>query len=357
MDEQKHYLKYQSTPIQAACNPLLTPSEKLIFATIYGLSSGDYNKPCWASNEYIAEYNQVTTSTVEKAIKKLTDLKYISRFTKSVIVKKGLGKLKNRYKKQRHIYTIMHPMWHSFSDLWNEAFPLKNKKAREQWYCVINALEKYKNVSSNIKYFEQIQEVITNVGGTRIKMWLDQAQTYATTLDKITVIYSKRDVGKIIRVNKQPSDGDGLNGKGVNHLLPKEHKPIEPKRKRYPKHIKPDQFDKWWVHYPKKAQKGKAKTAWNKLCSKKPKTDTPSLPQIVKATKKQKKTKQWIKSNGTFIPYPSTYLNNMRWLDDIDEMNKEYEYNQKNPNQQDLHAPNAVRAEPNKYKEPTDIRY
>lgn len=46
-ENQKNYLMYQRTLIEAAANPLLTPSEEKVFSTIYELYDSKLQKPCW----------------------------------------------------------------------------------------------------------------------------------------------------------------------------------------------------------------------------------------------------------------------------------------------------------------------
>lgn len=82
----------------------------------------------------------------------------------------------------------------------------------------------------------------------------------------------------------------------------------------FSKKITISQFETFWKDYPKKTDKGKAQTAWNKLCGKK---DAPSLKTILKAIQEQKQTQRWKKG---FIPMPTTWLNQSRWLDDPAEM-------------------------------------
>ena len=74
----------------------------------------------------------------------------------------------------------------------------------------------------------------------------------------------------------------------------------------------------FWKLYPRKAQKGKAYDAWKKLCKKK---DAPIYRELMAALRAQIKTQQW--QNKKYIPLPSTWINQYRWLDDPAEMNWE----------------------------------
>lgn len=76
-------------------------------------------------------------------------------------------------------------------------------------------------------------------------------------------------------------------------------------------------FDDFWQLYPKKADKGRALTAWNKICRKKAQ-ERPTWETIRKALQDQKKSERW--QNPKYIPHPTTWLNQSRWLDDPEQM-------------------------------------
>ncbi|MFA5526549.1 MAG: hypothetical protein WC992_06985 [Acholeplasmataceae bacterium] len=80
--------------------------------------------------------------------------------------------------------------------------------------------------------------------------------------------------------------------------------------------IVPSMFETFWNTYPRKVDKGKAKTRWNQLCRK---VDRPTWNQIRDAIQRQAATARW--SNPRYIPYPTTWLNQERWLDDPAAMN------------------------------------
>ena len=70
-------------------------------------------------------------------------------------------------------------------------------------------------------------------------------------------------------------------------------------------------FEEFWKLYPKKAGKGHARKAWQKL--------SPSnrlQEQILLSLKQQLGQPDWKKLNGQYIPHPATWLNGERWLDE-----------------------------------------
>ena len=70
-----------------------------------------------------------------------------------------------------------------------------------------------------------------------------------------------------------------------------------------------DGFDVFWSSYPKKIGKAAARKAWRKAKGK------PRLGELLESINAQKKTEQWQKDNGQFIPHPATWLNQGRWDD------------------------------------------
>ena len=70
-------------------------------------------------------------------------------------------------------------------------------------------------------------------------------------------------------------------------------------------------FDLFWNTYPRKVGKGKAEEAWVK--------HKPNVEDVLKTLTWQKESKQWFKDNGTYIPNPTTYINQKRWLDEPTE--------------------------------------
>lgn len=71
-------------------------------------------------------------------------------------------------------------------------------------------------------------------------------------------------------------------------------------------------FDRFWEAYPKKKAKVEARKRWDKL------KVTDALAQtMLDAIAEQKKSADWTREAGRFIPYPATWLNQGRWLDEL----------------------------------------
>lgn len=71
-------------------------------------------------------------------------------------------------------------------------------------------------------------------------------------------------------------------------------------------------FSRFWTVYPNKAAKGKAREAFEKVLASGVTVDT-----LIAAVRLQCRSEQWSKENGKYIPYPSTWLNQGRWEDEL----------------------------------------
>lgn len=70
-------------------------------------------------------------------------------------------------------------------------------------------------------------------------------------------------------------------------------------------------FDEFWKAYPKKVGKIAAQKAWKKI-----KMTEALFGKIMLAISEAKKSEQWCRENGRYIPNPSTWLNQGRWDDE-----------------------------------------
>ena len=71
-----------------------------------------------------------------------------------------------------------------------------------------------------------------------------------------------------------------------------------------------EDFDQFWANYPKKVAKADARKAWAQT-----KDVRPDIAKLLSAITAACKTEQWMKSGGSFIPYPATWLRGERWED------------------------------------------
>jgi len=73
-------------------------------------------------------------------------------------------------------------------------------------------------------------------------------------------------------------------------------------------------FDTFWSAYPKKIGKDKCKRWFESH-----KVESDLLEQMLTALDTQKRSDQWTREDGRFIPHPYTWLNQGRWQDEIEQ--------------------------------------
>jgi len=93
------------------------------------------------------------------------------------------------------------------------------------------------------------------------------------------------------------------------------HKNVTPKsRKETETETETDIFEHFWKAYPRKKSKGQAEKAWAKI---KPKPNEQLLASMIATIEQAKKSEDWLKEGGQFIPYPATWLNAKGWEDEV----------------------------------------
>ena len=75
-----------------------------------------------------------------------------------------------------------------------------------------------------------------------------------------------------------------------------------------------ERFNKFWINYPKKRNKGSAKKVWLRI-----KPDEELLKKMLAKIMEAKRSKDWQKDNGQFIPYPASWLSAECWDDEFDK--------------------------------------
>ena len=69
-------------------------------------------------------------------------------------------------------------------------------------------------------------------------------------------------------------------------------------------------FDSFWSSYPRRVSRSAAMKAWIKV-------DPSQHEKIIQAIEHHKKSEQWKKDDGKFIPHPATWINQRRWEDEL----------------------------------------
>jgi uncharacterized protein YdaU (DUF1376 family) len=85
----------------------------------------------------------------------------------------------------------------------------------------------------------------------------------------------------------------------------------KPKNQRTSKPIPVEGFEKFWSAYPRKTAKAEALKSFTKIAP-----DDETLERMLAAVNRSKQSTDWLKDNGQFVPFPSTWLNQRRWEDE-----------------------------------------
>lgn len=102
-------------------------------------------------------------------------------------------------------------------------------------------------------------------------------------------------------------DRGGITPPNGNQNQNQNQEPIPPKPPRGP-----DLFEEFWSAFPRKVGRDAAAKAFEKR-----KPERAVLDAMLAALAQQKKSPQWVKDGGEFIPHPATWLNQGRWQDEV----------------------------------------
>lgn len=84
------------------------------------------------------------------------------------------------------------------------------------------------------------------------------------------------------------------------------------KKEKKEKNIYTSDFLSFYNSYPKRIGRDAAWKAWQNCNGRRP-----DLVDLIQAIENQKKSENWTKENGKYIPHPSTWLNQGRWADEV----------------------------------------
>ena len=103
--------------------------------------------------------------------------------------------------------------------------------------------------------------------------------------------------------NVNDTDNGTDNVTGINNTPPTPQGGTDAQERR---------FAEFWAAYPKKVGKQAALNSWKKV-----KPNAALFERIMQAVAAAKKSEQWNREGGRFVPNPSTWLNQGRWDDEL----------------------------------------
>ena len=99
-----------------------------------------------------------------------------------------------------------------------------------------------------------------------------------------------------------------------------------------------EKFEVFWKAYPKKRNKGQAEKSFEKVAP-----DEQLMTVMVTAIEQAKKSAQWLKDGGQYIPYPATWLNAKGWEDEINEKGGDDGANRQHPEESGTYKASITR--------------
>jgi len=97
-----------------------------------------------------------------------------------------------------------------------------------------------------------------------------------------------------------------------------------------------EEFSRFWTAYGKAVAKRDALRAFGKA---RQQPSWPGIDAIVAKLAELNKTDQWLRDGGAFKPYPATWLNGERWLDEVDAVKRQPSGEQARPARSGYLAP------------------
>ena len=142
------------------------------------------------------------------------------------------------------------------------------------------------------QYFRQQGFQQSGFGGGRPKKE-DGEEIEKENREEITPLFREETPVSLTRDNKTR---DNVRKESLSHSSAK------------PSRLSGEDFENFWKVYPRKESKAQARKSFTKV--------TIPLDTLLSALETQKKSDQWRRDGGQYIPYASTWLNQRRWEDE-----------------------------------------
>lgn len=149
---------------------------------------------------------------------------------------------------------------------------------------------------------------------TKWKPWEGERNLTSALPNRVKTITQSGNASLKININIKKTHGlnvsdtpKGLTEKQPPKPPPKPPKPTKTQGNGY--------FDRFWNAYPKKYKKIDAQKAWGQMI----KDPAAMIDTLVAAVEAWKKTNDWQRDSGRYIPYPATWLRAGQWMDEVEK--------------------------------------
>jgi len=163
-------------------------------------------------------------------------------------------------------------------------------------YCLID-METYSNI-----VYVSINDINVN-GNSHLRVVTDNINPQSKVKE------SKVKESKVKEIERESRSFDADD---ASVCTSDDQKLIEKPRSPFKSLKQQERFDKFWNAYPKQRSKGQAEKTWIKI-----NPDDELLDAMLSSIERWKRSKEWLKDGGQFIPHPSTWLNAKGWEDEL----------------------------------------
>lgn len=197
------------------------------------------------------------------------------------------------------------------NDVCNQSGLYQISKRRIEFEVGFKPDDVFKELSHKAEWFEEYSIVWVK----NFFKWQCQNPKFAIAACRSLSCVPKEIVEKFITFNQNTIEKYGIDTVSIPHASSENTLCLSvTEQKQNSNSILTDRvsgFDEFWTTYPKKVGKLEAKKAWSKNLKSRPSTES-ILAKLIEL----KKSEQWTKEHGQYIPNPATWINRGGWDDE-----------------------------------------
>lgn len=161
----------------------------------------------------------------------------------------------------------------------------------------------------------------------------DNGEIFLPKWDKHQNIIALENIKEQARIRQQKhrlalKAGNNVTSRDSHSDITQQNKKGERRKKKEKGDTILAHFEKFWSAYPKKKSKGYAERVFRKI-----NPDEQLLATMLAKIERARKSDDWLKNGGQYIPYPATWLNARGWEDENQEKGVESGENRRSDKQ------------------------
>lgn len=189
----------------------------------------------------------------------------------------------------------------------NAAVKTALKELQEYGYVKVTKLFPKDTKSGRIEYIYDIYEIPPDIKEEKTRGDFQEVEFQPLEIQALEIQAVENH--PLINTYKENTEKQNTEERSTE-----EQHPLPPQREFTDEECCERLFGVFWNSYPRKVAKQAAYKAWKKI-----NPDDKLMELINAALELQKRSPQWQRDNGQYIPYPATWLNGRRWEDDLEQ--------------------------------------